>query len=35
AYKSLYLQRRENLVKNIKRSDTQYGASEDEWKKIR
>jgi phospholipid-binding lipoprotein MlaA len=35
AYKSLYLQRRENLVKNIKRSENQYGASEDEWKKIR
>jgi phospholipid-binding lipoprotein MlaA len=35
AYKSLYLQRRENLVKNVKRSETQYGASEDEWKKIR
>ena len=35
AYKSLYLQRRENLVKNVKRSENQYGASEDEWKKIR
>ena len=35
AYKSLYLQRRENLVKNIKRSESQYGASEDEWKKIK
>jgi phospholipid-binding lipoprotein MlaA len=34
-YKSLYLQRRENLVKNVKRSENQYGASEDEWKKIR
>jgi phospholipid-binding lipoprotein MlaA len=35
AYKSLYLQRRENLVKNVKRSENQYGASEDEWKKIK
>ena len=35
AYKSLYLQRRENLVKNVKKSESQYGASEDEWKKIR
>ena len=35
AYKSLYLQRRENLVKNIKRSESQYGASDDEWKKIK
>ena len=35
AYKSLYLQRRENLVKNVKRSESQYGASEDEWKKIK
>ena len=35
AYKSLYLQRRENLVKNVKRSQSQYGASEDEWKKIK
>jgi phospholipid-binding lipoprotein MlaA len=35
AYKSLYLQRRENLVKNVKRSENQYGVSEDEWKKIR
>jgi phospholipid-binding lipoprotein MlaA len=35
AYKSLYLQRRENLVKNIKRSESQYGASDEEWKKIR
>jgi phospholipid-binding lipoprotein MlaA len=35
AYKSLYLQRRENLVKNVKRSESQYGASDDEWKKIR
>jgi len=35
AYKSLYLQRRENLAKNIKRSDSQYGASDDEWKKIK
>jgi phospholipid-binding lipoprotein MlaA len=35
AYKSLYLQRRENLVKNLKRSENQYGASEEEWKKIR
>jgi phospholipid-binding lipoprotein MlaA len=34
-YKSLYLQRRENLVKNVKRPENQYGASEDEWKKIR
>jgi phospholipid-binding lipoprotein MlaA len=33
AYKSLYLQRRENLVKNVKRSETQYEANEDEWKK--
>jgi phospholipid-binding lipoprotein MlaA len=30
AYKSLYLQRRENQVKNIKRSEKQYGTSEDE-----
>lgn len=35
AYKSLYLQNRENLVKNVKRSESQYGASEDEWKKIK
>ena len=35
AYKSLYLQRRENLVKNVKRAESQYGASEDEWKKIK
>ena len=35
AYKSLYLQRRENLVKNVKRSESQYGASDDEWKKIK
>jgi len=35
SYKSLYLQRRENLVKNIKRSESQYGASDDEWKKIK
>ena len=35
AYKSLYLQRRENLAKNIKRSDSQYEASDDEWKKIK
>jgi phospholipid-binding lipoprotein MlaA len=35
AYKSLYLQGRENLVKNLKRSENQYGASEEEWKKIR
>jgi phospholipid-binding lipoprotein MlaA len=35
AYKSLYLQRRENLVKNVKRSESHYGASEDEWKKIK
>jgi phospholipid-binding lipoprotein MlaA len=35
AYKSLYLQRRENLVKNIKRSESQYGAGDDEWKKIK
>jgi phospholipid-binding lipoprotein MlaA len=35
AYKSLYLQRRENLVRNIKRSESQYGASDDEWKKIK
>ena len=35
AYKSLYLQRRENLVKNVKRSENQYGASDEEWKKIK
>jgi len=35
AYKSLYLQRRENLVKNVKRSESQYGASDEEWKKIK
>jgi phospholipid-binding lipoprotein MlaA len=35
AYKSLYLQRRENLVKNVKRAESQYGASEDEWKKVK
>jgi len=35
AYKSLYLQRRENLVKNVKKSESQYGAGEDEWKKIK
>jgi ABC-type transporter lipoprotein component MlaA len=35
AYKSLYLQRRENLVKNVKRSESQYGAGDDEWKKIK
>jgi phospholipid-binding lipoprotein MlaA len=35
AYKSLYLQRRENLVKNVKRAESQYGASEEEWKKIK
>lgn len=36
AYKSLYLQRRENLVKNVKRSESHYGASgDDEWKKIK
>jgi phospholipid-binding lipoprotein MlaA len=35
AYKSLYLQRRENLVKNVKRSESQYGANDDEWKKIK
>jgi phospholipid-binding lipoprotein MlaA len=35
AYKSLYLQRRENLVKNLKGSENQYGASDEEWKKIR
>ena len=33
AYKSLYLQRRENLVKNVKRSESQYGASEDDVEK--
>jgi phospholipid-binding lipoprotein MlaA len=35
AYKSLYLQRRENLVKNVKGSESQYGAGDDEWKKIK
>ena len=35
AYKSLYLQRRENLIKDIKNSPSQYGSDEDEWKKIR
>jgi len=34
-YKSLYLQRRENLIKNSKRAENQYGASEDDWKKIK
>jgi len=35
SYKSLYLQRRENLIRNIKNSPSQYGADEGEWKKIR
>ena len=35
AYKSLYLQRRESLVKNVKRSESQYGARDDDWKKIK
>jgi phospholipid-binding lipoprotein MlaA len=35
SYKSLYLQRRENLIRDIKGSPSQYGAEEGEWKKIR
>jgi phospholipid-binding lipoprotein MlaA len=35
SYKSLYLQRRENLQRDIKNSPSQYGAEENEWKKIR
>jgi len=35
SYKSLYLQRRENLIRNIKNSPSQYGSDENEWKKIK
>jgi len=35
AVKSLYLQRRENLVRNVKSSDSLYGGKEDDWKDIK
>jgi len=35
AVKSLYLQKRENLVRNAKSSDGLYGGKEDDWKDIK
>jgi len=35
AFKSLYLQKRENLVRNTKSSDGLYGGKEDDWKDIK